>query len=113
MTEVGLVDDAEFAHAWVGSRHRGRNLGKRALAAELRRKGITQETVAAALDQVDPESEHAAATNLVQRKLASMRELPRATQVRRLSGMLMRKGHSPDIARRVINEALDRPDEVS
>src|SRR5262249_23326143 len=34
--EVGLIDDAAFARAWVESRHHGRGLGRRALAAELR-----------------------------------------------------------------------------
>ncbi|MFE2147500.1 regulatory protein RecX, partial [Streptomyces sp. NPDC059456] len=37
--EVGLIDDAAFAGAWVESRHRGRGLARRALAQELRTKG--------------------------------------------------------------------------
>src|SRR5690606_41881804 len=34
--EVGLIDDAAFARAWVTSRHHGKGLARRALAGELR-----------------------------------------------------------------------------
>ena len=39
-TEVGLIDDAAFARAWVSSRQAGRGLARRALSAELRAKGV-------------------------------------------------------------------------
>ena len=42
--EVGLVDDAAFAREWVEQRQSGRGLARRALAMELRRKGIDDET---------------------------------------------------------------------
>ena len=38
--EVGLIDDAAFARAWVESRHHGRGLARQALSAELRQRGI-------------------------------------------------------------------------
>ena len=60
-TEVGLVDDAAFARSWVESRQRSRGLARRALAQELRRKGVDDETARAALDEVDPDDEEAAA----------------------------------------------------
>src|SRR3954454_1475307 len=44
-TEVGLVDDEAFASAWVESRHAGRGLGRRALTAELRRRGVDEQVV--------------------------------------------------------------------
>src|SRR3954451_24455118 len=49
-TEVGLLDDAAFAHAWVESRHRGRGLARRALANELHRKGVEPEIANEALE---------------------------------------------------------------
>ncbi len=72
-TEVGLVDDAAFARSWVESRQRSRGLARRALAQELRRKGVDDETARAALDEVDPDDEEAAARELVRKKLRSMR----------------------------------------
>ena len=56
-TEVGLVDDEAFARSWVESRQRSRGLARRALAQELRRKGVDDETARTALDDLDPEDE--------------------------------------------------------
>ena len=52
-TEVGLIDDAAYARQWVESRHRSRGLAPRALAQELRRKGVGDEETKAALEQID------------------------------------------------------------
>jgi regulatory protein len=105
--EVGLVDDASFSRDWVVQRQSGKGLAKRALAQELRRKGIDDETARAALDEVDPDDEVEAARMLVRRKLRSVQGLDRDKAVRRLVGMLARKGHSSSVAFRVVKEELD------
>lgn len=104
--EVGMVDDQAFARAWVTSRHHGRGLARRALAAELRRKGVDSETVGRALDDLDPETEVATARALVDRKLRTERGRPTEALLRRLVGMLARKGYSPALALRVTRDAL-------
>lgn len=105
--EVGLVDDAAFARAWVESRQSAKGLGRPALAQELRRKGIDDETARAALDEVEPADEEAAARTLVRRKLRILRGLDRVAATRRLTGMLARRGHRGDLVRRVVREELD------
>ena len=55
--EVGLVDDEAFARSWVDSRQRTRGLARRALAQELRRKGVADETAREVLAEVDPGDE--------------------------------------------------------
>jgi len=104
--EVGLIDDALFASMWVTSRHRGRGLASRALSQELRRKGVDGEVAQAALEELDPEQELATARALVQRRLAGTRGLTPDAQVRRLAGMLARKGYPAGTAFRVVREAL-------
>ena len=104
--EVGLVDDASFAREWTQSRHAGRGLARRALGVELRRKGVAQEVIDEALEEVSPESEREAARRLVQRKLRSISTLDEQVQVRRLVGMLGRKGYSPGLAFAVVREVL-------
>ncbi|MBK3647469.1 regulatory protein RecX, partial [Streptomyces sp. MBT33] len=47
--EVGLINDGAFADAWVESRHHGRGLARRALAQELRTKGVESELIDAAV----------------------------------------------------------------
>lgn len=105
--EVGLVDDGAFARSWVQSRQSGKGLARRALAQELRRKGVDDEVTREVLDEVDPDDETEAARMLVRRKMRSVQRLDRATAVRRLSGMLARKGHSAGTAFRVVREELD------
>ncbi|TQN41936.1 regulatory protein [Blastococcus colisei] len=106
-TEVGLIDDAAFARAWVSSRQAGRGLARRALSAELRAKGVEPEVAAEAVGEVDDEDERTAARRLVERRAAAMRRLDRATATRRLMGMLARKGYSGGMAAAVVREVLD------
>ncbi len=107
--EVGLIDDAAFAGQWVRSRHVHRGLGRRAIAVELRRKGVADEVAGEALAEVDAESEDRRARELVDRKLRSLvvgTPDQRATVARRLVGMLARKGYGAGTAYRVVREAL-------
>ena len=106
-TDVGLVDDAAFATAWVDSRHAGRGLARRALAAELRRKGIDEPTVREAVGSLSADEEFDTARALVTRRLASTAGLSREARTRRLVGMLARKGFAGGLAYRVVRDALD------
>jgi regulatory protein len=111
--EVGLIDDAMFADAWVESRHHGRGLGRRALAAELNQRGVERGDIQAAVAKLSPATEEATARALVERRLNSTAGLPVQAQIRRLVGMLARKGYSPGLAYRVVREALDQAGQES
>ena len=106
--EVGLIDDATFASAWVESRHYGRGLGRRALAAELSRRGVDQGDIEAAVDQLSAETERATALALVERRLASTTGPSEAARIKKLVGMLARKGYSAGLAYSVVKEAVER-----
>jgi regulatory protein len=108
--EVQLVDDADFAHRWVASRSQSKGLARGALRRELADKGIAGELAEEALEQVTDEDELAAARALAQRKLQPSVDLTdrsaRDKQVRRLVSMLARKGYSPSVGYRVVNEVI-------
>ena len=104
--EVGLVDDEAFARSWVQSRQPGKGLARRALAQELRRKGVDDDVARAALDEVDPDDEVEVARTLVRRKLRTVARLDRDVAVRRLTGMLARKGYPAGVCFRVVREEL-------
>jgi regulatory protein len=104
--EVGLIDDAAFADAWVTSRQAGRGLAPRALANELRERGISQELIADALGRVDSDDVESAARDLVTRRARSSTGLPTQVRMRRLVAMLNRKGYSGELAVRVVREVL-------
>lgn len=109
--EVGLINDSAFAEAWVESRHHGRGLARRALAQELRTKGVDSTLIDAAVSQLDSEQEEATARDLVARKLRSTRGLDRDKRLRRLAGMLARKGYPEGMALRVVRQALEEEGE--
>jgi regulatory protein len=124
--ELGLVDDEEFARQWARSRQAGRGLARRALAHELRQRGVEDEVVRNALDDPDLDDELETARALVRRRLAgsgvgsTARSGPEADGdrdrlVRRLLGLLARKGYSAGVAARAVREALAElpdPDDV-
>ena len=107
-TEVGIIDDALFAGMWVTSRHRGRGLAGRALAQELRRKGVQDEVAREAVDRLLPEQEAETARDLVRRRLGATRRLSTEVRVRRLVAMLARKGYGAGLAFRVVRQELER-----
>ncbi|ABL81847.1 MULTISPECIES: regulatory protein RecX [unclassified Nocardioides] len=104
--EVGLVDDRAFARAWVQSRQPNKGLARRALAQELRRKGVADEVAREALDEVDPADEEAAARALVRKKLRSLARVDETTATRRLVGLLARKGYGSGLAFAVVRDEL-------
>nr|MDT0666074.1 regulatory protein RecX [Micromonospora sp. DSM 115978] len=106
LSEVGLIDDKAFAVAVVATGRANRGLARRALAADLRRRGVDEESSAAALAAVAPEDELASARELVSRRLRTVRGQPQQVQVRRLTGMLARKGYPAGLVSRVVAEAL-------
>jgi regulatory protein len=106
-TDVGLIDDAVFARAWVESRHYSRGLSRRSLSAELRRRGVGRDEISEAVDALDPEQEVATARRLVEQKMAHTRGQPPEARARRAAGVLARKGYPPGLAYRLIKEALD------
>lgn len=109
--EVGLIDDVAFADAWVESRHHSRGLARRALARELRTKGVDSEIIDEAVGQVDAEQEAETARALVEGKLRSTRGLDREKRIRRLAGMLARRGYGEGLALRVVRRALEEEGE--
>ncbi|PJN25871.1 recombination regulator RecX [Streptomyces sp. CB02613] len=109
--DVGLIDDAAFAGAWVESRHHGRGLARRALVRELRTKGVDSAVIDEAVGQLDPDQEEETARELVARKLRSTRGLDRDKRLRRLAGMLARKGYGEGMALRVVRQALEEEGE--
>jgi regulatory protein len=107
-TDVGLIDDAAFARAWVESRHHSRGLSRRSLSAELRRQGVDTDEIREAVDTLDPEQEVATARRLIERKMAGTRGQPPEVRVRRAASALARKGYPAGLVFRLIKEVLEQ-----
>jgi regulatory protein len=108
---LGLVDDAEFARQWARTRQAGRGLARRALAYELRQRGVDDGLVKEALDDPELSDELETARELVRRRLGAARPrladpVERERQARRALGMLARKGYAGGVAARAVREVL-------
>jgi regulatory protein len=111
LQQVGLIDDEDFAEQWVRSRHVHAGKGKRALAAELRTKGVDGDVITATLDGIDAEAERERAEQLVQSKLrreAVLGDDPKVLDkvTRRLVAMLARRGYNQNMAFDVVRAEL-------
>lgn len=102
LTEVGLVDDHAYAEMFVRTRHEVARRGRRAIAMELKRKGISEDDVAEAVSQVSDDAERDAAIGLVRKSMRGASEpadaAERSKQMRRALGMLARRGFDAGLA---------------
>ena len=110
MSDVGLINDVEYAAMFVRSKRNTRGLAPRVLAQELRQRGIDDTIIASELAAISPEDDRELARGLVQKKLGSMARFDRDTRVRRLTSMLIRKGFSTGLAFDVVREVLGATD---
>ena len=112
LAEVGLVDDEDFAEQWVRSRRANAGKSKRALAAELRDKGVDNDVITTALADLDADAERDRAEKLVRDRLRRERlgepgdRDERNKVTRRLVGMLARRGYSQPLAVDVVTTEL-------
>lgn len=109
LADVGLVDDAGFAEQWVHSRRVNVGKGKRALAAELRTKGVDDDVITEVLASIKPAAERGRAEKLVRARLrreplGNDDDAVRAS--RRLVAMLARRGYDQTMAYDVVSTEL-------
>ena len=96
------VDDEMFAAFWVDNRSRFRPRSAAALRQELRQKGVDNDTIRQALDELDEEE---AAWAAVEGKLSRWQELEKAQFEQKVVAFLARRGFHFEIARRTAARA--------
>ena len=109
--EVGLINDKALASNYVSSQHERKGLGKNALRQQLRSKGISDDVALEAISQISDDQEFQAAFALACKKIRSLQKDDAKTQLRKIVGVLARKGYSSNLAFRVAKEVItDLPD---
>ncbi|MBF6604349.1 MAG: regulatory protein RecX [Chloroflexi bacterium] len=126
LLDLGYLDDASFARAWVESRDRARPRGERALRAELGQKGVGRDVADAILadrrsGDADPPSgggsaepeersaDEAAAARLLERRSRTLDRIPDVRVRRqRAYALLARNGFDPSVSARVAARHVDR-----
>ncbi|MER3398770.1 MAG: RecX family transcriptional regulator [Chloroflexota bacterium] len=97
----GLLDDLAFGRFWRESRQALSPRGEYLLRAELRHKGLSQETVSEVLADFNEAESALKVARVLRRRLGS---LPPEERRRRLWGQLARRGFAPDTIQQVVRQ---------
>lgn len=92
LTKAGLLNDEEFARAWIRDRLLLKPKSKRALSAELFAKGISREVADKVLDELDGDDERSALQDSINRKLRQTKYATRENDDK-LIAALAREGY--------------------
>jgi regulatory protein len=101
LEELGYLDDEEFARFWVDNRQEFKPRGQRALAYELRQKGVSSQIIAGVIDGLD---DREAAWKAIENRLRHWERLSYQELRPKLVGFLERRGFNYE----VINDTLKR-----
>jgi regulatory protein len=99
LRQDGLANDSQFASAWVENRTTFRPRSRRMMAMELKQKGLDDEAIRSAVEQVD---DNAAAYEAAQKKAGRFKSLEWNDFRRKLSEFLARRGFSYSVIAPVV-----------
>lgn len=112
VSDMGYIDDQEFARSWVLSRTRSRGLAPAVLRRELSAKGVDGDYIDAALAHIDADTSRARAVELARKKMKSLTSVSPELATQRIYSLLMRKGYRAsealEIAREVVGLDFDQ-----
>lgn len=105
MREAGYLNDADFAEHWAASRT-GKGMGTRRIGMELRRKGVSSETIEQTLGALDEDELFEGALHMA-RKAARGRNLALPAERQKVSAALIRRGYGYDLVRKSLAQLLE------
>lgn len=104
-TEVGLIDDLQFAETLVSSRRKFAGKSSSVIRRELMQKGISPEIITEVLSELTTEGEIELATALAVRRISQLARFDFEVRRRRLTGFLLRKGFSSAVVSQAVRHA--------
>lgn len=112
LTAARLLDDVHFASEWVRQRHAVRGKSRMVLDRELSEKGIAPHLREEALEQITDADESHIARALAAKKAGTIKSAPtgraeRDKDLRRVVGVLARRGFNQGLSMAIAREALD------
>ena len=107
-----LLDDLEFAREWVRQRHSLKGKSRAFLRQELREKHVDSAIIEEALGSIDADDERDVAMRWAVKKARAVKDVPASYEeyqaaLRRVVGVLARRGYSSSLALSVGRDALD------
>jgi regulatory protein len=105
----GLINDLEFAKAWVESRRKSKQKGINALKAELYQKGIEREIVEEVVScHPSVVSEEELAKIALEKKMRIWKNLPPEELKKKAINFLMRKGFEYELVRCEVEKRMEK-----
>ncbi len=104
LLRAGLLDDRRFADAWVENRADLHPRSRRALAFELKQRGVDQQVIQQSLEQVDDDQ---AAYQAAQRQSRKLQELDWQDFRKKMYGFLARRGFDYETSAPVVKRVWD------
>ena len=109
LKKKGLVNDLEFAKAWVEARRKSKQKGIKALKAELFQKGIDKEIIEEVVrQQATGSSEEELARQALEKKMKFWKNLEPQVFKKKAFEFLMRKGFEYEVVREVIEKIMKK-----
>ena len=102
LQQSGLINDEQFARAWVENRTEFRPRSRKALAYEMRQRGLTHEAIDQALSQISPEDEEELAYQAACKQVRKLKDLEWPKYHLKLAGFLARRGFNYETSAAVI-----------
>lgn len=102
LKQKGLINDEQFARAWVESRSRKK--GPLVLKQELFQKGISKEIVSSVMGQVSSAEEQKTAEKLLEKKMRVWKNLPPMDFKKKAYDFLMRRGFEYEVIKGVVEK---------
>jgi len=99
LKQDGLANDGQFAKAWVENRSAFRPRSKRMLAMELRQKGLDDDSVKSAVENIDDEP---LAYEAAQKRAVRFKDLEWSEFRKKLSDFLARRGFPYSVVASVV-----------
>ena len=113
LAEVGLVDDAEYARAFLAGRWGHRAAGWRRLEQDLRQRGVSAEDIAAGRARLEaqqgPTDEISMARRVVEQSARRYAGLEPHERKRKLWALLARRGFATDVIAAAVGRGTETP----
>lgn len=103
--EEGIVDDQAMAEA-LAEEGRRKGHARRRIGRDLRRRGLSSETIDTVLGSLAEADDEAVAAELAARRARELADEDTETAFRRVVGYLARRGHAAGLARRVARQVV-------
>ncbi len=110
MEEVGIVNDSEFAKLWVSARHNNAKLAPYAIKRELSLKGVAEDIIEKALEDIDEDSILERAKEIAEIKIRTVKG-DRNAKIKKIASAIARKGYPSSVAFSVAKEVIENAGE--